>query len=71
MKKKLAAVLLIGIFTTGIISLALMIVNTNYTGIQLVNVWLKSWGIAYIIVIPCILVISPLVDKIINKLIKE
>ncbi|MFD2033773.1 DUF2798 domain-containing protein [Belliella marina] len=71
MKKKLASVLLIGIFTTGIISLALMIVNTNYTGMQLVNVWLKSWGIAYILVIPCILIISPLVDKVINKLIKE
>lgn len=71
MKKKVAFAMLMGIITTGIISLSLMIVNTNYAGIQLLNVWLKSWGMAYLIVIPCILLISPLVEKIINRLIKD
>lgn len=71
MKKKIAFAMLMGIITTGIISLSLMLANTNYTGMQLLSVWLKSWGMAYLIVIPCILIISPLVEKIINRLIKD
>ncbi len=70
MKKRVAFALLMGIITTGIISISLIVVNTNFTGKTLLFAWLKSWGIAYVIVIPCILFISPLVEKILNKLIK-
>jgi hypothetical protein len=71
MKKKVAFALLMGIITTGIISFSLIIVNTNFSGKTLLFAWLKSWGIAYAIVIPCILIISPVVEKIVNKLIKD
>ncbi len=71
MRKKVAFALLMGVVTTGIISLTLIIVNTNYTGVKFAKVWLKSWGIAYIAVIPCILIIAPLVEKIVNRLIKD
>lgn len=71
MKKKVAFALLMGIITTGIISISLITVNTNFSGKTLLFVWLKSWGIAYVIVIPCILIISPLVEKVITKLIKD
>lgn len=70
MRKKIAFALLMGAITTGIISLTLMIMNTNYTGIELLNAWLKAWGIAYVIVVPCILIISPIIEKVINKLMK-
>jgi hypothetical protein len=71
MKKKLVFALLMGIFSTGIISLALIKVNTDLMGWKFISIWLKSWGIAYVVVIPTILIISPIVEKIVNKLIKE
>lgn len=71
MKKKIAFALLMGIITTGIISLTLIAVNTDVTGIKFAKIWLKSWAMAYIIVIPCILVISPLVEKIVNRLVQN
>lgn len=71
MKKKLAFALLMGIISTGIISLILIKLNTNLTGMNFVQVWLKSWSIAYVVVIPIILIISPLVEKLVNRLIEE
>ena len=70
MKKKIAFALLMGIVSTGIISLTLIKVNIDLRGWDFVRVWIKSWGIAYAVVIPIILIVSPLVDKIVNKLIK-
>lgn len=71
MKRKLAFALLMGIFSKGIISLTLIKVNTDLRGWGFVSVWIKSWGIAYVVVIPTILIVSPLADKIVNKLIKQ
>lgn len=71
MKKKIAFALLMGIISTGIISYTLLSVNTPFTGSKFNAIWLKSWGIAYLVVIPVILVIGPQVEKIIHKIIKE
>lgn len=71
MKRKLAFALLMGIFSTGIISSALIKVNTDLMGWKFISIWLKSWGIAYVVVIPTILIISSIVEKTVNKLIKE
>ncbi len=71
MRKKVAFALLMGIVTTGIISLSLIVVNTNFIGVPLLKAWIKSWGIAYVIVIPCILIISPFVERMVDKLIKN
>jgi hypothetical protein len=69
MKKKIAFALIMGIITTGIISFVLLSVNTDFNGNQFLSVWLRSWGIAYLVVIPCILCIAPLIERLINKLI--
>lgn len=66
MKNKIAFALSMGIITTGIISFSLIAINLGFTN-SFFNVWLKSWGIAYVLVIPAILLIGPLVQKIIDR----
>lgn len=70
MKNKIAFALLMGIITTGIISFTLVSVNLGYTE-KFFRIWLKSWGMAYIVVIPAILIIGPKVQALVNKLLKE
>lgn len=71
MKRKIAFAMIMGIVTTGIISLSLIVLNTNYSGVLLIKTWLRSWGIAYLIVIPCILIIAPQIEKLVHRLVKE
>lgn len=71
MKKKIVFALIMGLVTTGIISLILLLVNTNFPVLKFLKIWLKSWLIAYLIVIPVILFISPKIEKLVNKFIKE
>ncbi|MFB3387593.1 DUF2798 domain-containing protein [Flavobacterium sp. LAR06] len=66
MKNKIAFALSMGIITTGIISFSLIAINLGFTD-NFLNVWFKSWGIAYVLVIPAILLIGPLVQKIIDR----
>jgi hypothetical protein len=66
MKNKIAFALSMGIITTGIISFSLIAINLGFSDTFL-NTWLKSWGIAYVLVIPAILLIGPLVQKIIDR----
>jgi len=65
MKQKIAFALIMGIITTGIISLTLISINFGYSGVFL-KIWLKSWGIAYMVAIPAILIISPRVQTLVN-----
>jgi len=64
MKKKIAFAFLMGFITTGL-------VNTHFQGFKFLIIWLKSWGIAYAVVIPCIVFISPKIEKLIDKIFKE
>ncbi len=70
MKQKIAFALLMGIITTCIISFTLVAVNVGF-GPLFFKVWLRSWAIAYCVVIPAILFIGPQVQKIVNKLYKS
>lgn len=70
MKRKIAFALLMGVVTTGIISFTLLALNLGFvTGF--VGTWLQSWVIAYVIVIPAILLIGPRlqvrIDRVIGK----
>lgn len=51
-----------GGITTGIISFTLIALNIGFSE-RFFKIWLKSWAIAYIIVIPVILVVAPRVQK--------
>jgi Protein of unknown function (DUF2798) len=58
MKRKIAFALLMGVVTTGIISFTLLSLNLGFSS-DFVGAWLRSWAIAYVIVIPAILLIGP------------
>jgi hypothetical protein len=70
MKNKIAFALLMGIITTGIISFTLISVNVGFNE-KFLHIWLRSWGIAYLVVIPAILIIGPVIQKLVDKLLKE
>ena len=67
MKNKIAFALMMGVVTTAIISFTLVSVNLGFTD-SFLKIWLKSWALAYIIVIPAILVISPRVQRLADRL---
>lgn len=67
MKKKIAFAMIMGVMTTGIISFLLISVNLGY-GENFLRIWTKSWLLSYTIVIPCILIIGPFVERLVNRL---
>jgi len=70
MKKKLAFAIIMAIFTTGIVTFAAISVNIGFTQ-NFKKIWLKSWGISYIVAIPAILIIAPKVQSLVDFLFKE
>ena len=68
LKRRIAFALSMGVVTTGIISFTIIALNLGFTD-QFVRLWLRSWGTAYAIVIPNILVIGPRVQAAIDRLI--
>ena len=70
MKNKIAFALVMGIITTGIISFTLISINIGYTD-RFLSIWLKSWGLAYLVAVPAILIFGPKIQKLVDKLLKE
>lgn len=68
-KRKIAFALLMGIVTTGIISLALLAMNRGFSE-GFLWAWLRSWVVGYILVIPAILLIGPKLQAQVNRIIK-
>ncbi|MBX4957337.1 DUF2798 domain-containing protein [Rhizobium lentis] len=68
-KRKIAFALSMGIVTTGLISFALLALNLGFSeGFMLT--WLRSWGIAYLIVIPAILLIGPKLQAQVDRIVR-
>ena len=70
MKQKIAFAMIMGVITTGIISFTLVSVNIGFID-RFAVIWLRSWGMAYLVVIPAILIVGPLVQGMVNKLFPE
>lgn len=70
MKQKIAFAMIMGVITTGIISFSLVSINIGFVAKFLV-IWLKSWIMAYTIVIPVILLVGPRVQKMVEALFKD
>ena len=68
LKRKIAFALSMGVVTTGIISFALLALNLGFPR-GFASLWLRSWGIGYLIVIPAILLIGPRLQARIDRLI--
>lgn len=59
-----------GVITTGIISFTVILVNIGLKP-KFLQVWLKSWGLAYIVAVPTILIIAPRIKKLVDRLFKN
>jgi hypothetical protein len=70
MRQKIAFAMIMGIVTTGIISFTLISLNIGFVANFLV-IWLKSWSVSYLIVIPAILLIGPKVQKMVDDMFKD
>ncbi|MCD9016481.1 DUF2798 domain-containing protein [Parachryseolinea silvisoli] len=68
LKQKIAFALLMGIVTTGVISFTLISINVGFTE-RFWQIWLRSWVMAYIVVIPAILIIGPRIQVLVHRLI--
>jgi hypothetical protein len=69
-KQNIAFALVMGIITTGIISFTLISVNIGFTE-YFWKIWIKSWAMAYAVVIPAILFLGPKIQFIVQRLIKQ
>jgi hypothetical protein len=69
LKRRIAFAVLMGIITTGIISFVIIAINLGVGG-DFVDIWLRSWAIGYVIVIPAILLIGPWLQTRIDQVIK-
>ena len=68
-KQRVVFALFMGIVTTGIISFTLTGINLGFNeGFS--KVWIRSWVTAYAVVIPAILFVGPVVQSIVNKIVK-
>jgi Zn-dependent protease with chaperone function len=67
MKRKIAFAMLMGIITTGIISFTLIGINLGFSE-RFLATWLKSWMLGYLVVVPAILIIGPLVQKLVDRI---
>jgi hypothetical protein len=68
-KRKIAFALSMGIVTTGLISFTLLAINLGFSK-GLVLTWLSSWSIAYLIVIPAILLIGRRLQAQVDRLVR-
>jgi hypothetical protein len=68
LKRKIAFALSMGVITTGIISFVLLALNFGFSK-GFAGTWLRSWSIAYLIVIPAILLIGPRLQAQVDRLI--
>ncbi len=69
MKQRIAFALIMGIITTGIISFTLISINVGI-GPNFAAIWLRSWATAYLVVIPVILILGPLVQNLVDGMFK-
>lgn len=67
MKNKIAFAMIMGVITTGIISFTIVSVNNGFIDCFL-EIWLKAWGIAYLVAVPAILIIAPRVQNLVDRL---
>jgi hypothetical protein len=67
MKQKIAFALIMGSITTAIISFTIIFINVGFSE-KFLRIWLTSWGIAHLVVIPAILIIGPIIQKLVDKI---
>ena len=70
LKPRIVHALLMGIVPTGVVSFTVMVLNFGFSEYFLTT-WLRSWSIAYLIMVPIIFIIAPFIDRFVAFLFKE
>jgi hypothetical protein len=66
LRERVAFAMLMGLVTTGIISFGLVSASLGFDA-RFMRVWLRSWALAYAIVIPLILIFAPRVQAFVDS----
>lgn len=69
-KRKIVFAFLMGTITTGIVSFTVVTINLGMTE-TFWRIWLKSWSLAFLLVVPVILIVSPAVARFVDFLFGE
>ncbi|HLM60005.1 MAG TPA: DUF2798 domain-containing protein [Pyrinomonadaceae bacterium] len=69
-KHKIVFAFLMGIVTTGLVSFTVILTNMGFTE-TFWQIWLKSWSMAFLVVVPVILIVSPFVERFVGFLFKK
>lgn len=59
--------MIMGAITTGIISFTLISLNLGFNE-RFLRIWLKSWTVGYMVAIPAILILGPVVQRAVDRL---
>lgn len=70
LKRKIAFAMLMSVVTTGMISFALIAVNLGFSE-HFARIWLRSWGVGYVLAIPAILLIGPRIQGLVERLVPQ
>jgi hypothetical protein len=69
-KRKIAFAMIMGVITTGVISFTLISLNLGFNE-RFLRIWLRSWAVGYIVAIPAILILSPVVQRAVDSLFEK
>jgi hypothetical protein len=69
-KRKIVFAFLTGIVTTGMVSFTVVLINLGLTE-NFWRIWLKSWSLAFLVAVPVILIVSPVIGRFVDFLFRE
>jgi hypothetical protein len=64
--QRIAFALLMGAITTGVISFAIILANLGFRE-DFAWLWVRAWGSGYLVVVPMILAMAPLVQRLVDR----
>ena len=68
MKPKIIFAMIMGTVTTSLISFTVVMVSKGFSN-GFFTVWLKSWLISFLVVVPSIILIGPIVQRLVDHLV--
>jgi hypothetical protein len=69
-KRRIVFAFLTGIVTTGMVSFTVVLINLGLTE-GFWRIWFKSWSLAFLVVVPVILIVSPVIGRFVDFLFRE
>lgn len=66
--QKIVFSLIMALFMSGIMSFVISVFNVGLIE-NIFTIWIKAWSFAFIVAFPTIMLISPIVQKIVSRLI--